>query len=164
MPGKRERQRLEALFSDIEVLIVDPAGNTLEMSHGPEGPPSPIAELEAVLLEPENDTVEVDAAPLDKPFTADELSAGAWKDVGIGLITGLTVTGIILVSTSQIQFFTKLERLALLGFEIFCSVIGALVAKSSGRGARDIWVGAIQGSLVPLTIVLVLLFLFIFLM
>lgn len=64
------------------------------------------------------------------------------------MITGLIVSGIILASTSQIHFFTHLERLALPSSEIFCSVLEALVPQSSKRTARDIWMGAIQGFLV----------------
>ncbi len=61
MNKKRAHQRLHELFSGIEPLVVNPAGNKSEIRHEPENLPSPIADLEKPVLEYENSAVDVEA-------------------------------------------------------------------------------------------------------
>lgn len=92
------------------------------------------------------------ADSLDKQFKADESNPADWQDLGIGMLTGITVTGIILAATSQMDVFNNLGRFVLLGGEVLCGIIGALAARSSKRARWNIWIGAIQWSLVPVWI------------
>lgn len=226
MNQQRGRQRVKDLFADIEVLAVNPAGNTLEIHHELESPPAQIADLEKPLLEDENDEfgarvdsfenpqveehksdelilhekdqmdyadphdkmetprdslsplpeistaipppsksetqtiVDMPIAPAPhKPITADDLSPTSWQDVAIGAVTGAIVTGIILASTAQWEIFNNLGRYALLGWEVLCGIIGALVAKASKKTGREIWIGAIGWTVVPVWIVLLIILL-----
>src|SRR6266498_483307 len=217
MNNKRDRQRLKELFTDIEVPVVKPTGNILEIHPLSERPPSQIADLEKPLLDYENVSFEMAsdlvanpqaeqhnsdglslhdkleairdltspmtdisdsipsslkseaqtigemqiASPFDKQLTEDESSPIDWQDVGIGAIAGTVVTGIILASINQFHIFNNLGRFALLGGEVLCGIIGALVAKSSKKTRRDIWIGAIEGSLVPVWIAFVIFLLYI---
>ena len=92
------------------------------------------------------DETPVAPAP-DRQPRSDDLS-----DVGIGALTGIAVTGMILVSTSQIDIFNNLGRIVLLGLEVLCGIVGAIAAKSSKKTRRAIWIGAIQWSLAPVLI------------
>jgi len=68
MNKKRAHQRLNELFSGIEPLVVNPAGNTSEVRHEPENLSSPIADLEKPVLEYENSAVDVEANPFANPL------------------------------------------------------------------------------------------------
>jgi hypothetical protein len=225
MKNKREHERLGKMFSGIEVLAVNPAGQMLEIQPESEISASPVADLEQPALKYENssfavetklfrnpqpveeqdpdglilpDNAQVESAPLNErtetplasavplsdisnatpppltsrantivevpiahPFDgqvrANQSNPADWRDVGIGIVTGIMVTGIILAGTSKMDIFNNPGRFILLGWEVLCAIIGALAAKSSKGTSRAIWLGAIQWALVPVWIVLFIL-------
>lgn len=227
MKNQRENERLHQLFSGIEVLAVNPAGQTLENQPESEIPAPPVAELEQPALNdehssltletalftnpppageqnsdgltfPENDEIEsiplnemteasfnptlplldtsnslphpltsaentiveaLAAQPLVKQIRGEKSDPADWRDVGIGIVTGIIVTGIILASTSQRDIFNNPGRFILLGWEVLCGIVGAVAAKSSKKTRWAIWFGAIQWTLVPVWIVLFILLL-----
>ena len=97
----------------------------------------------------------IDQPPVGQLQTVDSNSIG-WQKLGIGILTGIIVSGIILACTSRMHIFNNLGRLALLIWEVLCAIIGALTANFSKKNWRDVWVGAIQWSLVPVWIALVI--------
>jgi hypothetical protein len=218
MNKERERQRLSEMFSDIEVLAVNPIGHNLEIHPESETPTPEIAELEKPLPGDQNDMFVTETDPSvnlqveghssdsfilhensqtesalpkeilrdsilplksesqtigemqstpssnNKPVAVNGSGISGWQNVGIGTLTGTIVTGIILACTSQLDIFNDLGRFALLVWEVVCGMIGAWAANSSKSTRRDIWVGAIQWSLVPVWIALCIIFLIYLLM
>ena len=226
MHKKQERQRLNELFSGIELLDFNPAARISEIRHEPENLPSRIADLEKPILEYENGVVDIEAnlsanpqvgqehsdglslyeqdqmeyaysndnletlfdstsslsnipntitLPLkaggqsigetqivpqpDRQLTDDGLSVTDGQAVGIGTVTGIMVTGLVLAFTSQVDLFNNLGRLALAGFEVLCGIMGALAAQSSKKTRRAIWIGSLEWSLVPVLVVSFFIFL-----
>lgn len=222
MKQKREYERLSKLFSDIEVLALNPAGRTSEREAASQPAPYQSAPGEPA-LNPENNALPVETnlltdvqvegqssdevslrendqiesmplkektdallesalslpdvssaihlplttqgstiveRPIDQPqagqFQSAESSPIDWQKMGIGLLTGILATGIILACTSRMHVFNNLGRLVLLIWEVLCGIVGALAAKSSKSKWRAAWVGAIQWSLVPIWIALVI--------
>lgn len=94
------------------------------------------------------------ARPAPQPVRVNKPASTGLTRFGIGLLTGLLVTGVILAATYPLHIFHPVGRVALLVWEIFCGLVGAAVARNATR--REIWVGALQGTLVPLWIALVI--------
>jgi hypothetical protein len=94
------------------------------------------------------------AHPRQGPPGADKANQADWLDVGIGALTGIIVTGLILAGTSKMDIFNTAGRFILLGWEVLSGILGASVSKSSKRSRREAWLGAIQWSLVPVWIAL----------
>jgi hypothetical protein len=179
MNNRRGRQRLKELFTNLEVPRVTPAGNALGIQ--PESEPAASQAVEMEYVRP-NDRVETPPVsisllpdhsisipaplksevqtiaemqiepPADRPLPAEERGLADLKDFGIGVVSGTLVTGVILVSTSQMEIFNNLGRFSLLGGEVLIGILGAFAAKSSSKRSRDIWIGAIEWSLIPVWI------------
>jgi hypothetical protein len=180
MDDKRGRERLKELFSDLEVLVANPAGKTLEIRGESETPAaqvgvmeyaspnekveayrvptSPMPDNSIEITSPRQPTLQI-VPPPQRQLAAHDPSLADWKDFGIGVIVGTLVTGIILASTSQMDVFNKLGKFALLGGEVLLSVLGAFAAKSWSKTRRDVWVGAIEWSLIPVWIGLIIILL-----
>ena len=94
------------------------------------------------------------AYPVDRSNAAVDSNSANWNHVGIGVLSGLIVTGIILACTAQMEIFNNLGRMVLLGWEVLCGIIGAVAAKSSKSTKWDIWIGAVKWALVPVWITL----------
>lgn len=224
MKNKRESERLSKLFSGIEVLAVNPAGEPLEIQPELEIASPKIADPEESLSQHdigefraeaelelpanpqeveqqspdipimiENDPIEsadlnekmgliVESTlplsdisnkipplsasqantpgemPMDRPSDrqskADESNRADWGDVGIGMVTGIIVTGVILAGTSRMDIFNNPGRFILLGWEVLSGILGASASKSSKKTRREAWIGAIQWCLVPVWIAL----------
>lgn len=179
MKNKQGHQRLKEMYSDLEVLIADPSGNTPEIHHESESPASQVVDMEYAgpnekveaprgstsplpdisnaipsPLKTEVQTLgEMQITPLpERQLTAKERGQPDLKDFGIGVVSGTVVTGIILAATSQMDIFDNLGRFALLSGEVLFGILGAFAAKSSSKRSRDIWIGAIEWSLVPVWI------------
>jgi len=179
MNNKRGRKRLKELFSNLEVLVDNPAGSTLEIHPESESPAFQVVDMEYAVpndkiedhrgstsplpdnaiaisspLKSEVQTIgEMQIAPPPNgQLKTEDLSRADLKDFGIGVVSGTIVTGIILASTSQMEVFNSLGRFALFGGEVVCGILGAFAAKSSSKSSRDIWIGAIGWSLVPVWI------------
>src|SRR6266508_611607 len=179
MNDKPGSQRLKELFSNLEVLIPNPPGNTLEIQHESESPAFRVVDMEYAgpndKIEPARGSTsplpdnfiavpsplrsEVQtigemqiAPPPNKQLTAEEGDLADFKDFGIGMVSGTIVTGIILAGTSQMDVFNNLGRFAFFGGEVLFGVLGAFAAKSSSKTSGDICIGAIEWSLVPVWI------------
>ena len=98
-------------------------------------------------------TVQV-ARPLAQPLETDEPGQAGWKAVGIGALTGMIVSGIILVATSEMHIFNNPGRLTLWGGEMFLGIMGALIANARKSNMRELWRAAIEWTLVPVCIAL----------
>ena len=224
MNKKRQHQRLNELFSGLELLAINPAGNPSEIQHEPESLHSPLVHLEKPFLEYEygaggieatsfanpqgepqrsdelivyehdhlrygypNDKLEsLYASTLSLPSSApaipsllrsdeettgemqiapppdrqlintdDELSLMTWQALGIGTLSGTLVTALVLASTFQMDIFNNLGRFALAVGEIVFGLLGALSNLHSRKTRREIWIGAIGWSLVPVFVALV---------
>src|SRR5206468_7078445 len=77
MNNKRERQRLRDLFSNMEVLVVNPAGNTPQIHPNSESLPFQIEDPEKPLLEFKNGVFEMASEPIGYPeveqYNSDEI-------------------------------------------------------------------------------------------
>ena len=187
MKNQQADQRLKELFSNLEELIADLPGDTLERQRESESPPplavnmeyaSPHDRIEAprgstslllgrtiAIPSPLNSKVhmigEMEVAPSpDRELSADEQSLTDLKRFSIGVLSGTLVTGIILACTSQMDFIHHLSRFAIFSGEVLFGILGAFAAKSSGTSNRDIWTGAIGWSLIPVWIGLFIILLF----
>lgn len=186
MNDKRGRQRLNDLFSNLDVLSANATGDALGFQQESEGPASQVVEVEYAGPDVRTETLPASTSPLPdhsiampspreskvdttgemqvapppgRQLTAEEQGQADLKDFGIGVVSGTLVTGIILASTAQMDIFNSLGRFALLGGEVLFGVLGAFAAKSSSKRSRDIWIGAIEWSLVPVWIGLFIIFL-----
>ena len=180
MNEKRGRERLKELYSNLEVLVANPAGNPLEIRGESESPAaqvsvmeyagpndkveayrgstSPLPDNSIAIPSPLKPALQI-APPPDRQLTADDPSLADLKDFGIGVIIGTIVTGIILASTSQRDVFNNLGKFALYGGEVLLGVLGAFAAKSWSKTRRDVWIGAIEWSLIPVWIGLLIILL-----
>jgi hypothetical protein len=173
MKNERGRQRLDELFSNLEVLIPKPVGSTLEIPPESERPASQIVEMEyaspidkvvtsrgdnslaipSPLKSEVQPTIEMQSAPLpNRRLTTEKQGPPDLKDFGIGVVSGTLVTGIILASTSQMDIFNNLGRFVLFGGELLFGILGAFSAKSFSKTSREVWIGAIEWSLIPVWI------------
>jgi hypothetical protein len=186
MNNKRGRKRLNELFSNLDLLSANPAGDAVGLQQESKHPASQVVDMEYAGPDASIETLPVSISPLTDqsvaipsplksevrtigemqvaPPPGRQLSVGEQgqadlKDFGIGVVSGTLVTGIILASTSQMDIFNNLGRFALLGGEVLIGVLGAFAAKSSSGRSRDIWLGAIEWSLVPVWIGLFIMFL-----
>jgi hypothetical protein len=180
MKYKQGDQRLKELFSNLEVLIGDLAGNTPELPRPSEGPTSLVVDAENASLisdlveAPRGSTLPLSddapvipsprkleaqiigerqtAPPPVRQRTTDEQGLADFKDFGIGVVSGTLVTGVILACTSQMDVLNNLGRFAVFGGEVLFGILGAFAAKSLSKTRREIWMGAIEWSLVPVWI------------
>jgi len=90
-----------------------------------------------------------------RQLMGDELSGTYWQAVGIGVVTGIIITGLVLVFTFKIDLFDNLGRITLTAGEILFGIFGALVSKPSKRTWRGIWVTSIGWALVPVLAALI---------
>lgn len=101
--------------------------------------------------------------PLGRPLKMDEPRQADWNAIGIGLVTGSTVSGIILVATWQMHIFNDPGRLALWGGEMFLGIIGALIANAGKSTRRELWRAAIEWTFIPILLALLVAFIFLLL-
>jgi len=101
--------------------------------------------------------------PIDQSLETNEPRQADWKAIGIGLITGSTVSGIILVATLQMHIFNTPGRLALWGGEMFLGIIGALIANAGRSTSRELWRAAIEWTFIPILLTLLIAFIFLLL-
>jgi len=94
------------------------------------------------------------AQPRQRPPGADKAKPADWLDVGIGALTGIIVTGLILAGTSQMDILNNPGRFIVLGWEVLSGILGASTSRSSKKTRREAWIGAIQWCLVPVWIAL----------
>jgi hypothetical protein len=78
-----------------------------------------------------------------------------WQALGMGIVTGTIVTALVLAFTWQLNLFDNVGRLALTGWEILSGIIGAFVARFTGKARRAIWIESMVWSLVPILAALV---------
>ena len=88
----------------------------------------------------------------DGQSTDAELGVTDSQALGIGLLTGLIMTAVVLAVTSQMDFMNTLGRLAVIVVEVLFGIMGALAAQSSKKSRRAIWTGAITWASVPVLV------------
>ena len=88
----------------------------------------------------------------DRQSTNAELGVTDSQAVGIGVLTGLIMTGLVLAIASQMDVFNNLGRLTVIVVEILFGIMGALAAQSSKKNRRAIWTGAITWASVPVVV------------
>jgi|ERR1051325_6229783 hypothetical protein len=130
------------LDNELEPIVED----TLSLLDIPNTIPSPMRAQANTLVEMPNTHPHLGKSTADRAMRAD------WRDVGIGALTGILVTGVILASTSQLDIFNNPGRFILLGWEVLSGILGASASRSSKKTRQESWTGAIQWCLVPVWI------------
>jgi hypothetical protein len=110
-----------------------------------------------ISLKAERQTIqETEVAPQpDKQLLSEELDITPWQVAGVGAITGVLVTGLVLACTFQMDLFDNLGRLAFTGGEILFGIFGTLVGKSSKKTWRAIWMMSVEWALFPVIAALI---------
>jgi hypothetical protein len=144
VPSVAENDRIES--ADLDHKLEPIVEATLPLPDVSNAIPSTLTEQANPLIEMPN------AHPHPRKSTAVRATRAGWLDVGIGALTGILVTGVILASTSQLDIFNNPGRFILLGWEVLSGILGASAWRSPKKTRQESLIGAIQWCLVPVWI------------